>query len=196
MRYLFLLLLLPAIGLADPSPDCKGDPHHCTGDPAVDILNNNIDTDLDLDLDNDIDLRSSMEIDNGDVNLSSKDSSRYFAFGTSFPNAEGCLGGVQLGFGLYGQHRINTSCWSQKLVDSEKGLETRARLKCGDKIFRNSIAYEISSFKRKARRQYCIDYIKKDWQNQMLLEREVLAKCQKASCTYVNGVLRLEYYDE
>ena len=178
MRYLWLLLLLPIIGLADPSPDCKGDPHHCNGGGGESniTIENDFDSDIDLDLDND--LRSNVEVDNGDVSLSSSNNSRYFAFGTSFPNAEGCLGGVQAGFGLVGYHKINISCWSQQLADSEKSLETRARLKCGDKVFRNSIAYEISSFKRKERRQYCIDYIKKDWRNQLLAEQEALAKCQ------------------
>jgi hypothetical protein len=182
MRLLYLLLLLPVVGLADPDPDCRGNPHHCTGDPAADIVN--------------IDISSPVEVNDGNTTLSTDASSRYFAFGTSFPNAEGCLGGVQAGFGLVGYHRINISCWSQKLADSEKSLETRARLKCGDKVFRNSIAYDISWMKKKERRKYCIDYIKADWVKQIEAEKAALQQCQKASCTYVNGVLRLEYYDE
>lgn len=190
MKYLWLLLLLPSFALANDCP-----PGHANNDSCVDG-GGDVNNDIDLDLDNDIDLRSSTEINNGDVSLSSKDSSRYFAFGTSFPNAEGCLGGVQVGFGLYGQHKIDNSCWIQKLADSEKNVDLKARLKCADKKYRKAIAYNVPWHKRKERRQACINYVSAIWILEIQKERELLNKCQKASCTYVNGQLRLEYYDE
>lgn len=120
---------------------------------------------------------------------------RVFGFGTSFPNLEGCIGGEQYLFGLFGRHRVDTSCWMQQLVKSEKNLDLRARLKCADRAYRNAIAYNKSWWKYRSRRNACISYVSAIWILEQQKEREALLKCkeEKAVCTYVNGVLELKY---
>lgn len=94
---------------------------------------------------------------NGD--MTSLNSSQFYALSLMFPQAAGCFTGVQGGLnedqkgGFLGIHMLNNSCWMNKLAAMEPDIELNARLLCGDRKYRNAIAYE---YPRKERREQCI----------------------------------------
>jgi hypothetical protein len=76
-----------------------------------------------------------------------------------FPNAMDCFTGVQGGAadegtsGFLGLHLLNKSCWLQKQASVEQDIEINARLRCGDKHYRNALAYNAP---RRERQAICI----------------------------------------
>ena len=131
------------------------------------------------------------------VNISDNYESFYFA--TNFPPVDKCLLGSQGGLkdgnvaGWFGFNRVNDSCWLQMLAEAEQDIEIRAHLKCGDKKYRKALAFD---YPLRDRRQVCIDTIVEVWTRRIEREKEIANQCKKASCSYTNGVLRLDYIDE
>lgn len=95
---------------------------------------------------------------NGD--MISTNSSQFYALSLMFPGASDCFTGVQGGVrdvdanqgssGFLGLHLLNTSCWMDKLASQESDIEINARLKCGDKKYRNAVAYDTPKRERQA----------------------------------------------
>lgn len=50
---------------------------------------------------------------------------------------------------------VNKTCMLNKMADAERHVQTRARLKCAAKEYRNAIAFEQP---RKERQRYCVDW--------------------------------------
>ena len=94
----------------------------------------------------------------------SMNSSQFYALSLMFPNASGCFTGVQGGAqnsdmgdatsGFLGLHLLNTSCWMDKLASQEQDIMINTLLKCGDKKYRNALAWNVP---RKEKHQKCID---------------------------------------
>ncbi len=93
----------------------------------------------------------------------SMNSSQFYALSLMFPNASDCFTGAQGGAqdsgansgtsAFLGFHILNTSCWLDKLAGEEQDINLNARLKCGDKKYRNAIAYDVP---KKERQSTCI----------------------------------------
>jgi len=96
---------------------------------------------------------------NGD--MLSTNSSQFYALSLMFPGASDCFTGAQGGANdtdadkgvsaFLGIHLLNTSCWLDKLASQESDINLNARLKCGDKKYRNAIAYDVPKKERQAR---------------------------------------------
>lgn len=92
---------------------------------------------------------------------SNNDDSSFFAFATTFPQAHGCMGGVQGGGagsssgGFFGIHFINENCWTSALAEAEANIEVKALLKCHGHVFRDAIAFEQTRNKQR----YCVDFM-------------------------------------
>jgi hypothetical protein len=105
---------------------------------------------------------SSSAASNGDQ--VSMNSSQFYALSLMFPNATDCFTGIQGGAqdssanngtsGFLGLHLLNKSCWLQRQASAEQDIELNARLRCGDKHYRNAIAYDTP---KKQRQAVCIE---------------------------------------
>lgn len=90
----------------------------------------------------------------------SMNSSQFYALSLMFPQAMDCFTGAQGGgqladaddgaSGFLGLHLLNKSCWLQKQASAEQDIELNARLRCGDKHYRNAIAYDVPRSERQA----------------------------------------------
>jgi hypothetical protein len=95
---------------------------------------------------------------NGD--MLSTNTSQFYALSLMFPGASDCFTGAQGGLqgvdadqgtsGFLGIHLLNTSCWLDKLASQESDIDINARLKCGDKKYRNAVAYDVPKRERQA----------------------------------------------
>lgn len=104
---------------------------------------------------------SSADASNGDQ--ISMNTSQFYALSLMFPQASGCFVGAQGGAqdsdidggtsGFLGFHWLNKSCWLQQQASVEQDIEINARLKCGDKKYRNAVAYDVP---RNERQETCI----------------------------------------
>jgi hypothetical protein len=94
----------------------------------------------------------------------SMNSSQFYALSLMQPQAVNCFtssqggaaGNDEVGRGLsgfLGFYTLNTSCWLQQQASMEQDIHISARLKCGDKKYRNAIAYDVP---RKERQSTCI----------------------------------------
>ena len=76
-------------------------------------------------------------------------------------NIEGCMTGSHVGGGgktggaLIQWAGLNIPCFMNEMAESERHVETRARLKCASKPYRNAIAYD---FPKKERQAQCITW--------------------------------------
>lgn len=107
---------------------------------------------------------NNISIDGGSTgDMVSLNSSQFYALSLMFPNAIDCFSGIQGGAqdsdvnsgtsGFLGLHMLNKSCWLQKQASAERDIEINARLRCGDRHYRNAVAYDAP---RRDRRERCI----------------------------------------
>ena len=89
------------------------------------------------------------------------------AFAQDFPITHGCFVGVNAGGdkttqtkstgGFLGFTYLSTSCHLQALAGAERDIDIVARLRCGDRKYRNAVAYESP---RRERQANCISKVK------------------------------------
>jgi hypothetical protein len=114
------------------------------------------------------------------------------ALALQFPNLADCLGGAQGGANSKGRgaflgfNFLNAACWLQRLAESEKDLDIRSRLKCGDDHYRDAITFDMRG-SRLEKTQACIAYVKPRWQAILEHEREAA----EVTCALVGGKLSL-----
>ena len=102
--------------------------------------------------------------------------SNFFALARSQPGASGCWGGIDTAGtdgrsgGILGIHLLNKSCWHQYLAGQEQSVKIQARLKCGDKHFRNSVAWDS---RRSDRRNACINMVETEYSLQLARDNEL-----------------------
>ena len=100
----------------------------------------------------------------GDTTVRSENNSQFFAFGTTFPNSQGCFAGAQGGgsgnggAGFLGFHYLDHNCWTSQLASQTRNVEVKARLNCSGGKFRNAIAYDQPRGQA-TRQKYCVDYM-------------------------------------
>lgn len=105
-------------------------------------------------------------LDAGDTNtaINTENNSQFFAFGTTFPNSQGCFAGAQGGgsgsggAGFLGFHYLDHNCWTSQLATQTRNVEVKARLNCSGGKFRNAIAFDQPKGQAK-RQRYCVDYM-------------------------------------
>lgn len=212
MKYLLLLglILSSSVMATKPQDSCKGQcDDSVVGDTVVGVetvvgITSDVDTVVGVETG---DTNVSNTVGGGDTILSAGDtnmaggdtsvnfnsSDEFFAFSTGFPNASGCFTGGQGGDGstFLGLHFLNTSCWLNTLAESETHLDIRARLKCGDRKYRNAIAYDSKGIDR---REACIAFVSERWLKEIQNEKEIASKCKTGVCSYING--QLHFYEE
>jgi hypothetical protein len=100
---------------------------------------------------------SSSDASNGDQ--VSMNSSQFYALSLMFPEGGGCFTGVQGGGhednkgGFLGIRFLSTSCWLNQIASTERDIELNARLLCGDRKYRNAVAYDVP---RRDRQDVCV----------------------------------------
>lgn len=128
--------------------------------------------------------------DSSVTDLTSVNSSQFYALSVMFPQASGCFSGVQGGGndndqgGFLGIHILNTSCWLNQVASTERDIEINARLLCGDRKYRNAVAYDSP---RKTRQADCIARKTKSGRDEMAMLRDELERVE-----HDNRVLQTE----
>ena len=188
---IILLLLLPTSVLAG-EPRCKGKCEKPASAEASAEANSKASANADADSDS----RASANSKN-----SYSTENEWFSLATTFPELEGCLGGGQAGasgggFGLFfGRNKMNAECWLEGLAAAETNLDMRARLKCGDSVFRKAVAYDTKTFLGFGKRKQvtaCIEYVTPIWKEKIDNELSEAAKYKATlECSYIGGVLSL-----
>lgn len=180
-----VLLLLTAYAYADPHP------HEETNDG-----NGVVDTSAVVDILNSSESTSSAGAEGGDGGAGGlgglggigeggssggnvfKSDSAFFALSTTAPNIDGCITGKGVGLGgdggggLVQWAGLNIPCFLNEMAEAERHVDTRARLKCAAKPFRNAIAYEHP---KKERQAQCISYVTAVWKREITYLKELVA---------------------
>lgn len=136
-----------------------------------------------------------VSVGGGSTTLTSTDDTNVYALSLEFPSLQGCIGGGQGGIrgdnggGFLGLNLTNVACWMQQLSESEEDLDIRARLKCGDRHYRDAITFDVKGRKTE-KVQACIDYVTPKWEAVIKSERMTASKYKaQLECAYVGGNL-------
>jgi len=125
----------------------------------------------------------------------STNTSQFYALSLMFPGASDCFTGVQGGAqdadasnassGFLGFHMLNKSCWLDRLASQETDIEINARLKCGDRKYRNAVAYDSRA---KNRQRDCIAMKVASGQDKMRNLRDELAAIEASNTKRINDL--------
>jgi hypothetical protein len=110
------------------------------------------------------------------------------AFAQDFPITSGCFAGVNAGHdrttaskstgSFLGFTFLNTSCHLQGLAAQERDVVLVARLKCGDRKYRNAVAFDHRDYGQN-KRERCIDLASKSMIGAIEEERERVKQLEK-----------------
>ena len=192
MKFLSLLILLPLIAFGGGGSDVHQS-HDMNNQTTGDIAGGTGGSSV---------ADSSAEAFGGDGSsqneYNTNNESDFFALSLQFPNAVGCFGGAQAGggtgggAGFFGFHKLNVSCWVNQLAEAEKSIDIRARLKCGDKHFRQAINMNNNVGTKAEEMHRCVNYVKPIWEAEIQNELNAAQKYKaELECAYIGGELTL-----